>query len=114
MAEPTVLAQSVPREKAFYFFTDIGNYTGKTTASLKEFSERIKDVDEKFPSFHLQRGDFENWISGVLKDEDLARQIREFRNSDVTERNLRDKLDLVVAKRLDQVMKTTRQKSYRR
>jgi hypothetical protein len=113
MVELSVLSEC-PREKAFYFFTDIGNYTGKNAVSLKEFSERIKDVDEKSLSFHLQRGDFENWISGILKDEDLARQIRELRNSDVTERNLRDKLTLVVARRLDQLTKTSSQKSYRR
>jgi hypothetical protein len=62
MPENDTVLKPVPREKAFYFYSDIGNYTGKSAASLKEFAEKIEDVDVKSLGFHLRRGDFENWI----------------------------------------------------
>jgi len=33
------ILRTVSREKAFYFFTSIGNYTGISASSLKEFME---------------------------------------------------------------------------
>jgi hypothetical protein len=61
--------KSVPREKAFYFFTSIGNYTGESASSLKEFMEKINEVNVKSLEFHLYRGDFEKWIDEVLEDD---------------------------------------------
>ena len=34
----------LPREKAFYLFTAIGNCTGISALSLKEFKERLTEV----------------------------------------------------------------------
>lgn len=67
----------VPREKAFYFFTSIGNYTGESAGSLKEFMEKVNGVNVKSLEFHLYRGDFEKWTSDVLQDETLASEIQE-------------------------------------
>ena len=39
------ILRKLPREKAFYFFTSIGNYTGEKAASLEEFAEKIEKVD---------------------------------------------------------------------
>jgi hypothetical protein len=115
MAKSEVVLDAVPREKAFYFFTDIGNYTGKNAVSMKEFSDRVKDVDEKSLLFHLHRGDFENWISGVLKDEELAMQMRELRNSGATGKSMRDRLHFAVTRRLDQLTNPPAvQRSFRR
>jgi hypothetical protein len=61
----TKALKNVPREKAFYFFTSIGNYTGKSASSLKEFMEKINEVNVKSLEFHLYRGDFEKWINEV-------------------------------------------------
>ena len=56
MPENDTVLKPVPREKAFYFYSDIGNYTGKSAASLKEFAEKIEDVDVTSLGFHLRRG----------------------------------------------------------
>ena len=61
------ILKTLPREKAFYFFTSIGNYTGESAASLKEFMEKINQVNVKSLEFHLYRGDFEKWITEVLE-----------------------------------------------
>jgi len=88
----------VPRDKAFYFFTSIGNYTGKSAASLWEFLIKIKEVDSKSLDFHLYRGDFEKWTAEVLEDAKLAEKIRGLRALNLTGESLRKRLgDLVLS-----------------
>ena len=107
MPENDAVFRMVPREKAFYFYNDIGNYTGKSAASLKEFAEKIEDVDVKSLAFHLQRRDFENWITEVLKDEMLAKQLRdELRATNSKGEDLRKRLHSIVTARLEQLKRT--------
>jgi arginyl-tRNA synthetase len=107
MPENEVILKPVPREKAFYFYNDIGNYTGKSAASLKEFAENVKAVDVKSLAFHLRRGDFENWITEVLKDEELAKQVRdELRATNSKGEDLRNRLHSIVTARLEQLKHT--------
>jgi hypothetical protein len=107
MPENEVVLKPVPREKAFYFYNDIGNYAGKSAASLKEFAEIVEVADVKSLAFHLRRGDFENWITDVLKDEVLAKQVRdELRATNSRGEDLRNRLHSIVAARLEQVKHT--------
>jgi arginyl-tRNA synthetase len=107
MPENEVVLKPVPREKAFYFYNDIGNYTGKSAASLKEFAENVEAVDVKSLAFHLRRGDFENWITEVLKDEMLAKQVRdELRATNSRGEDLRKRLHSIVTARLEQLKHT--------
>jgi len=87
----------LPRDKAFYFFTSIGNYTGKSAASLAEFLTKIKEVDVKSLEFHLYRGDFEKWVTEVLEDVGLAKEIRGLRALNLMGEPLRKRLSEVVA-----------------
>lgn len=96
----------VPREKAFYFFTSIGNYTGESAGSLKEFMEKINGVNVKSLEFHLYRGDFEKWITEVLQDESLAMELRKIQRFNLTGDALRSQLGAVVSRRLKQLMNT--------
>lgn len=91
--------KSVPREKAFYFFTSLGNYTGMSAVSLKEFMDKVSDVDIKSLEFHLQRGDFQKWVEEVLQDNDLAWEIKRLQRFNLTGNALRNQLGLVVARR---------------
>ncbi len=89
----------VPREKAFYFFTSVGNYTGMSAASLKEFNEKMNEVNTKSLEFHLQRGDFEKWVDEVLQDKDLAFEIRRLQKFNLTGDALRNQLSMAVSRR---------------
>jgi len=91
--------RTVPREKAFYFFTSIGNYTGVSASSLKEFMERIGEVNVKSLEFHLYRGDFEKWMAEVLQDTELASDIRRLQKLSLTGNGLRDQLSFTVSRR---------------
>lgn len=94
------ILSALPREKAFYFFTSIGNYTGVSASSLKEFVDKIKEVNVKSLEFHLLRGDFEKWVSEVLQDNDLAGEIKKLQKSNLAGDNLRNQLCIIVSRRL--------------
>jgi len=90
--------KTVPREKAFYFFTSIGNYTGESASSLKEFMEKINEVNVKSLEFHLYRGDFEKWAIEVLEDKKLADEISKLRGLNYYGYALKEQLYNVVAR----------------
>ena len=92
------ILKTVSREKAFYFFTSIGNYTGESAASLKEFMEKINEVNVKSLEFHLYRGDFEKWVAEVLEDKELAEEIRKLQKISLTGDVLRSRLYTTVSK----------------
>jgi alpha-amylase len=90
----------IPREKAFYFFTSIGNYTGVSALSLKDFMEKVNEVNVKSLEFHLNRGDFEKWVNDVLQDGELAGDIRRLQRLNLVGEALRNQLSLTVSRRL--------------
>jgi hypothetical protein len=97
------ILRTVPREKAFYFFTSIGNYTGENAASLKEFMEKINEVNIKSLEFHLHRGDFEKWINEVLEDKGLAEEIAKLQKINLSGEVLRRQLYTLVSRRYQQL-----------
>ena len=66
----------VTKEKAFYFFTSIGNYTGHHAFSLDEFRGKLTEVSTKSLEFHLHRRDFERWFADVWGCDQLAEKMR--------------------------------------
>jgi hypothetical protein len=99
------ILRSLPRDKAFYFFTSIGNYTGESAASLEEFVKKILDVNVKSIEFHLYRGDFEKWIAGTLEDNALADKIKRLKELKPIGIDLRDRLYLIVSKHYENLKK---------
>ena len=97
------ILRTVPREKAFYFFISIGNYTGENASSLKEFIEKINKVNVKSLEFHLYRGDFEKWINEVLEDADLAKEIAKLQKMNLSGDSLRRQLYNVAWRRYQQL-----------
>jgi hypothetical protein len=97
------ILRSLPREKAFYFFTSIGNYTGKSAFSLKEFMDEIDEANVKSLEFHFYRGDFEKWIAEVLEDDELATEIRTLRNLKYSGTMLREQLHNTISKRYEEL-----------
>lgn len=93
----------LPREKEFFFFTSIGNYTGDHASSLEEFVNKIRQVNVKSLEFHLYRGDFEKWVAEVLEDKELADAIKSIQNFKPSGDALRDQLYLVVWKRFKEL-----------
>ncbi len=61
-----------PNELGFNFYVDFGKPLGFTALSIEQFYRFIKQVTIDSLEFHLYRGDFENWLKEVVKDEGLA------------------------------------------
>jgi hypothetical protein len=89
----------LPREKAFYFFTSIGNYTGESATSLKEFTDKINEINAKSLEFHFYRGDFEKWTAEVLEDKELAEQIGTLRKMSPIGEKLKNGLHRILTRR---------------
>ena len=65
----------VPANIAFYFFTDIGQYTNRCSNYLADFCNAIQTVDVRSVEFHFKRGDFVLWIRETLGDVELSNEI---------------------------------------
>ena len=84
--------ESVPYDKAFYFSFGENKPTGHVARSLREFYDIAKTIDPESLMFHLRRGDFEKWITGVFGDRESAAEIANLRLSEVSGDDLRNKL----------------------
>jgi hypothetical protein len=89
--EDSVL-KKVSTEKAFYFFTSVGNYIGESASSLEEFVEQLKVVDARSLDFHLGRGDFERWFREVWGYEKLAKAMKRIERLKLTGEELRTQI----------------------
>jgi hypothetical protein len=83
----------------FHFYVGIGDYTGISAASYEEFLASIRQVEAKSLIFHVERGDFEKWVSDVLKDEKLAEEIGKIKNQKLRGQALRNRLYHIVSER---------------
>jgi predicted transcriptional regulator len=89
----------IPKELAFHFYTAIGQPTGFSAESLKDFYEIVKRAAVESLEFHLYREDFENWIKTVFEDATLATAFADLRVSQLKGEELRQAiLKAIVAK----------------
>lgn len=79
----------VPKDMAFHFYTGVGQPTGFSAESLKEFYEIVRRVSAESLEFHLYRGDFEKWIKAAFKDEALADELARLKSANVKGEELR-------------------------
>jgi DNA-binding Lrp family transcriptional regulator len=89
----------VPKDTAFHFYTGVGQPTGFSAESLKDFYEIVKRVAAESLDFHLYRGDFENWIKNALKDVTLADELASLKSAVLKGEELRQKILKAIAAR---------------
>jgi hypothetical protein len=73
------LLSDVPQQDAFSFYLDIDTPTGKRAASLQDFCQRLLEVEPRSVAFHLEHEDFQNWLTRVIGDEELASKLSSLR-----------------------------------
>lgn len=98
------ILEYVPAEKAFHFYADIGKPLNVYASSLGDFCEKIEKIDIGSIEFHLYRGDFEAWFTG-LGDTELAKKTAIIRERKICGEELRSKLFEVVKGRCEELMK---------
>jgi DNA-binding Lrp family transcriptional regulator len=87
----------VPKDTAFHFYTGVGQPTGFSAESLKDFYEIVKRVAAESLDFHLYRGDFENWIKNALKEVTLADELDSLKSEVLKGEELRQKILKAIA-----------------
>jgi hypothetical protein len=73
-------------------------------ASLGDFCDKIQNIDTSAIEFHINRGDFEAWFTG-LGDAELARKTLLVREQKMLGEELRKKLSEIVKKRCEELTK---------
>jgi len=98
------ILRTIPQNNAFYFFTGIGQYSGKFAVSLADFCQKIETMDVKSVDFHFKRRDFENWIRGTIGDVGLANEVNKINNT-IQGEELRVKIYQTLNRRLIELKK---------
>lgn len=99
----TRILGTLTQDKAFIFYEDIGRPVGDSATSLTEFCNKINAIAPASLSFHLKRGDFENWTKNALGDIELASRISKIRKAQAQwkrDTTLRRKLHAVIRDRV--------------
>ena len=76
----------------FYFFTDIGQFTGTNAISLMDFYHKLPSLDAKSISFHMDRGDFQNWIRDIGGFTSLIHDLDQLMKRKLDDESLRSRL----------------------
>ncbi len=94
------ILDEVPPFRAFYFFNDVGKYSGTYANSLIVFSNKLKNIDKRCLDFHFKRRDFEKWIKTTIGDDYLAKEISKISKS-LDEDELLEQIYRTIEKRLN-------------
>jgi hypothetical protein len=97
------LLAPLPADKQFYFHTSVPDRAVRPAASLWEFSQAIAQLPLTTIRYHLERKDFERWLSQVIHDDELARQIRKLASRHLEDAPLQEALRTIVANRFDEL-----------
>jgi hypothetical protein len=100
----TEILTYLPAEKSFHFYADVGKPLNTYAASLGDFCDKIQNIDTSAIEFHINRGDFEAWFTG-LGDAELARKTLLVREQKMLGEELRKKLSEIVKKRCEELTK---------
>jgi hypothetical protein len=84
----------------FYFFTDIGQYTGTHAISLMDFYNKLQSLDAKSIGFHVDRGDFQNWIRDIGGFTSLVHDLDQLMKRRLQGESLRSRLIVLFQKAL--------------
>jgi carbonic anhydrase/acetyltransferase-like protein (isoleucine patch superfamily) len=92
---------SLPTDKPFYFYSDIGRYIGATASTIYDLLNVLPTVEIASIEFHLYRRDFERWIRDVFQANVLTGRISLLRKEELRGEELRKKLITTVRDWLD-------------
>ena len=91
-------------EKAFHFYYGLNQHSGVYADSLKDFVDKIQNVDLKCIEFHIPRKDFELWIRS-LGDLELSKKLELLRMRHLSGENLRKEVYETVKSRYEELTK---------
>jgi len=98
--EVSKILGTIAYDRAFYFHNGIGKPNGEFAVSLSDFCNKINVVSSESLAFHLKRRDFQNWISEVIGDVELAKRMDKIK---VKDNALRSTLYAFVSSRIKEL-----------
>jgi hypothetical protein len=93
--------RTVGDQEAFYFYEAVGKPTGESASNLSQFLERVNSVKTESLLFHLERGDFQNWIEKTIGDSGLAKEIGRISPSKC--KDIRAKMRSVIERKIEKL-----------
>jgi alpha-amylase len=96
----------LPLNKGFSFSYEFARPTGQTVYSLHEFATALKTVNKKSIQFHLERGDFAQWLNQVVGEKVLAKEIASLSKQELKGEALRKRILKIVKNRISELEKT--------
>ena len=93
----------LPPERRFYFHATNGEST-PAAATMHDFGNAVRHLDQQVLEYHLERGDFSHWLDGTIADKDLAVRVEAWEDELEAHRaadleRIRDQLVQAVEKR---------------
>jgi alpha-amylase len=103
------LLRRLPAGMGFTFSYVFARSSGLTVNSLDEFYSALKTIKVSSIQYHMERGDFERWLSQVVGDNKLAAQIATVNSSKrkLKGEALRRKILAIFKRRLTELKKIT-------
>jgi len=98
--EVSKILGTVTYDRAFYFYDGLDKPNGDFAVSLSDFCSKINVVSAESLAFHLKRRDFQNWISEVIGDVELAKRMDKIK---VKDNALRSTLHAFVSNRIKEL-----------
>jgi len=98
--EVSKILGTVSYDRAFYFYDSVGKPNGEFAVSLSDFCNKMNVVNSESLAFHLKRRDFQNWISEVVGDVELAKRMDKIQ---VKDNALRSTLHAFVSNRIKEL-----------
>lgn len=87
-----------PHDKSFIFYAELGKPLNIHAHSLRDFTIKLEKVEAASIEFHVKRGDFEAWFTG-LGDVELAKKAALLRQKNLVGEELRKQLHALVEQR---------------
>ena len=101
------IMRQLPKNKGFTFYHKFAKPINSEASSLKGFSEELKSVPIQSIEYHIERADFERWISQVLGDKKLAQKIGEIMKKGITGKKMRKTLVAILEARTKQLIEVS-------
>jgi hypothetical protein len=89
----------LPEDMVFHFYFGLDQPAGVSVRSVKEFYEAVKTVAAESLEFHVERGDFENWMNTAVEDDVFARELAALRQEELKGEVLRKQVLLALQNR---------------
>jgi hypothetical protein len=89
----------LPEDIVFHFYFGIDWPAGVSARSVREFYEIVKTVAAESLEFHMERGDFENWMNTAVEDDVFARELAALRQEELKGEVLRKQILLALQNR---------------